>query len=398
MRAATLGFQFLRFAVVLAVAVVAIAVVAVFAIFPGQRSAAASLPAVSTSEVAQTLAALKPPKRSHPLVAVVGANEGSETTDYLIPYSVLKRSGVADVVSLGTKPGPLMLMPALTIVPEATIAEFDRQHPDGADYVIVPALHNSDNPALIAWIKAQSANGATIVGICAGAWVLANAGLLDGRQGTTIWSNIDGLRAEHPTMRYVPDRRYVADRGVVTTTGVSASLPVSLAIVEAIAGRERADALAHELGAPGWGVAHASGAYHVTRGDIWAMLQVLTGLRRHEVVGIPVSSGVDEVALAFAADAYANSNLAHVLALSDDAETVVTAQGIRLVPDGVRGKAVVDVMLADVARDKPVSALERAFADISARYGRDFASLSRLSLEYPEGDGSSRGAVTSARE
>ena len=53
-----------------------------------------------------TIAALKPPKRQRPLIAIVGINDETETTDYLMPYGILKRADVADVVALGTKPGP----------------------------------------------------------------------------------------------------------------------------------------------------------------------------------------------------------------------------------------------------------------------------------------------------
>ncbi len=85
--------------------------------------------------------------------------------------------------------------------------------------------------------------------ICDGTLVLANAGLLEGRRATGHWSEIDDVAKAHPTMQRVRDRRYVVDRGVVTTTGVSASVPVSLALVEAIGGRDRATALAREIGA-----------------------------------------------------------------------------------------------------------------------------------------------------
>jgi len=44
------------------------------------------------------------------------------------------------VFALGVGPGPVTLMPALTILPDATIAEFDQRFPEGADYVIVPAM------------------------------------------------------------------------------------------------------------------------------------------------------------------------------------------------------------------------------------------------------------------
>lgn len=56
--------------------------------------------------------ALRPPKRTRPVIAVLGLNEGSETTDYLVPYGVLKHSGVADVFALAIRPGPITLMPA----------------------------------------------------------------------------------------------------------------------------------------------------------------------------------------------------------------------------------------------------------------------------------------------
>jgi hypothetical protein len=112
-------------------------------------------PQVSQQEYVATLAALKPPKRERPIIAIVGANEGTETTDYLMPYGLLKRSGVAEVFALSTKPGPVSLYPVFKVDPRATIADFDAKHPDGADYVIVPAMKRTDDPAVLTWIKAQ---------------------------------------------------------------------------------------------------------------------------------------------------------------------------------------------------------------------------------------------------
>src|SRR5262245_49367295 len=66
-------------------------------------------PALGNDEAEATLSALKPPKRQRPVIAIVGANEGSETTDYLMPYGILKRADVADVFALGMTPGPISL-------------------------------------------------------------------------------------------------------------------------------------------------------------------------------------------------------------------------------------------------------------------------------------------------
>jgi transcriptional regulator GlxA family with amidase domain len=176
-------------------------------------------PPIVKEESDATIAALKPPKRARPLIAIVGINDSTETTDYLMPYGILRRADVADVVALATTPGPVTLFPALTVEPQATVADFDAQHPDGADYVIVPAMSHDDDPAVVPWIKSQAAKGAIIVGVCAGAKVVGSTGLLDGRRATTHWFYLRELRGKHPAIQYVSDRRLVVDRGIATTTG-----------------------------------------------------------------------------------------------------------------------------------------------------------------------------------
>src|SRR6202008_2620969 len=115
---------------------------------------------------------------------------------------------------LATARGPVKLFPALAVEPQATVAEFDHRHPDGADYVIVPAMSRDDDPVVVQWLRDQAAKGALIVGVCAGAKVVAEAGRLDGRRGTTHWYYLNELLAKHPAVRYVADRRIVVDEGV----------------------------------------------------------------------------------------------------------------------------------------------------------------------------------------
>ena len=134
--------------------------------------AAGAAPPIAKEEADATIAALKPPKRQRPLIAIIGINDATETTDYLMPYGILRRADVADVVALATEPGPVTLYPALKVEPQATVADFDARHPEGADYVIVPAMSRDDDPAVLQWIKSQAAKGAIIIGVCAGAKVV----------------------------------------------------------------------------------------------------------------------------------------------------------------------------------------------------------------------------------
>lgn len=76
----------------------------------------------------------------------IGENSGAVLSDDVIPYGVLAQSGGADVHSVATQAGPLRLAP-LHIAPEHSIDSFDRRYPDGADYVVVPAMRKRDDPA-----------------------------------------------------------------------------------------------------------------------------------------------------------------------------------------------------------------------------------------------------------
>lgn len=373
----SLAFQFLRFGVLTVVVLVLLAVAGVFAFIPGARQAAGKPAVISAEETAQTLAALKPPKRARPVVAVIGANGGTETTDYLVPYGVLKRSGIADVFALGTMSGPVKLMPALTVVPDITAAAFVQRYPDGADYVVVPALHDPTDAAVRDFIRAQAARGATIVSVCDGTLVMANAGLLDGHKATGHWFKIDSVAEARPTMRRVRDRRYVADRGIVTTTGVSASVPVSLTLVEAIGGRERATALAQEIGARGWSAEHDSGAFHLIRDDIWMILgNLMVGLFDRDTVAVRIADGDDVIAAAFMADSYGRTF--RTRAVVSGAAPIRTAEGLVILPDA--GGATPDVVV-DLPESQPARALDVALAGIQARYGDATAAFVRVQLE-----------------
>ena len=263
---------------------------------------------VSADEHAATIAAMKPPKRTRPVVAVIADNDGTETTDFVVPYSVLARSQAADVFAVAPEDRAIKLTPALSVSPQLTTASFDARYPNGADYVIVPKIDNTANPAVVTWLKTQAAKGTVIVGICSGVKTLGAAGLLDDRAATGHWFDIEGLRKAHPTMRWVRDRRYVVDRSVMTTTGVSASLPASLALVEAIAGPARAATLAGELGVTSWDEQHDSSAFALDATlKRTAEQNRAIGAKQPDVFALQVSNGVDDIALSFTADAWSRT-------------------------------------------------------------------------------------------
>lgn len=367
----------------LGVAVALLALGAAWLLSLPTASQAAVQPAIDAKETASTLAALKPPKRQRPLIAIVGINDGTETTDYLMPYGILRRADVADVVALATQPGPMRLHPALQIEPDATTAAFDAEHPDGVDYVIVPAMMRDDDPDVLKWIRSQAAKGAVVIGICAGAKVVGASGLLDGKRATTHWYSVGELREKHPTIHYVADRRFVVDQGVATTTGITASMPMMLTLIEAIAGREKAEAVSRDLGLAHWDARHDSGAFKFTRPFALTAIGNTLAVLDHEQLGIPLISGLDEVSLALVADAWSRTFRSGAVTFAGKEGAVVSRDGLRILPDQVTTDWPAERLVPAMADPRPARALDQALQDIAARHGARTADFVAMQLEYP---------------
>lgn len=335
-----------------------------------------------------TLPAPKP-GRSRPLVVVVGAAAGAETTDYIIPYAVLAESGAADVRSLSTAPGPLKLMLTLKIQPDQTTAAFEADEPQGADIVVVPAQMNPKDPALLAFVRGQAAKGATIVSICEGARVLAEAGLLHGKRATTHFASLAKFDKTYPDTRWVRDRRYVQDGRIISTTGVTASIPASLALVEAIAGHDRAAAVAARLGVADWSAAHRTADYRITTADYATGLAGLAAVWSHERVEAPLVDGVDDIALALQTDAWQRTFRNKVISTRTGMGSVRGRHGLTFVSEAEPRR---DGHKLNLRQGPPAPQLDAALSDIRKRYGEGAARLARIGLEYD-----APGRVTASR-
>jgi putative intracellular protease/amidase len=324
--------------------------------------------------------ALKPSRPDRPVIAILALNEGTEITDFLLPHAVLTRAGVADVEPVAPRRGRVSLYPALQIEGVQDFSTFDQAHPTGADYVIVPALLDDNDPAVTAWLNQQAERGARIIGICAGALVVGRAGLLDGRQFVTHWYYRDTVLDRHPGAVYVPHQRYVIDGDVATTTGVTASVPTMLALVEAIGGPEKAQAVAAELGVESWTPVHDSSLFGLNAGRAWNYVLTKAAFWRHERWKVDVYDGMDDIALAFAADAWSRTGRVSVDASA--AGRVKLRSGLELVAQPA-AQGTPAVPLAPAL--KPVQQLDRTLCEIGERFGEARREWVMLELEYAGG-------------
>jgi transcriptional regulator GlxA family with amidase domain len=277
----------------------------------------------------------------------------------------------------------MTLFPVLKVEPQATIAEFDARHPDGADYVIVPAMTRDDDPTALRWIRNQSSKGAIIVGICAGAKVVGDAGLLHGKRATTHWYSVKELREKHPTMRYIEDRRLVVDDGVATTTGISASMPMSLTLIEAIAGRDKARAVGREIGLADWDERHESDEFRFTRPFALTAIRNTAAFWAHERLGIELKEGVDEVSLALVADAWSRTYRSQAVTFARTGGALQSRNGIRILPDEVATNWPAARQLPEIGDRKPAESLDDTLRAIMARYDARTTDFVAMQLEYP---------------
>lgn len=113
--------------------------------------------------------------------------------------------------------------------------------------VVGELLPQPSSPGLRAYIAEAGQKSRRVAGVCTGAFLLAEAGLLDGRSATTHWAHAGDLRQRFPTVKVDDDRIFVSDGNIWTSAGMSAAIDLALALIEDDHGAELSRAVARRL-------------------------------------------------------------------------------------------------------------------------------------------------------
>jgi transcriptional regulator GlxA family with amidase domain len=103
------------------------------------------------------------------------------------------------------------------------------------------------DPAVVGWVVQAAGRVARCCAVCTGAFVLARAGLLDGRRAVTHWLDAAQLQIQYPAVRVQDDAIYIRDGAVYTSAGIAAGIDLALALVEEDRGRAAGLAAAKRL-------------------------------------------------------------------------------------------------------------------------------------------------------
>ena len=203
---------------------------------------------ISIADCAMTLA--QPTLRN---IALIGY-DGAQSLDLVGPlevFSMANRYAGAPAYSIilaSLEGGEINCNSGLRLAGFVAVADL----PDGLDTVLVAGgdeagLLSMRGSGLVEWLRVRRESVRRIGSVCSGAFVLAEAGLLDGRRATTHWDSCDAMRTFRPAVLLEPDAIFVADPPFYTSAGVTAGIDLCLAMVEADLGAEVALAVARNL-------------------------------------------------------------------------------------------------------------------------------------------------------
>ncbi|MBC7763248.1 MAG: DJ-1/PfpI family protein [Candidatus Saccharibacteria bacterium] len=305
------------------------------------------------------------PSASHPegpiIVAITLGATPTVASDFLAPYEVFASSPQFSVYGVAASASPAQLEGGPAVLPVYTFDQVKSGVAPRPDVVVVPAVADptgTEESALRTFITDQSDRGARILGICSGALVLAETGLLDGRQATSHWSRISALEKSRPQVDWVRGQRYVQDGPITTTAGVTSGIPGALKVMADLAGPAEAERVGQALNYPGWSL---EGPVDIPNqnfalADAPVLLNATLPWLR-PTLGIGLRDGDSEIDIAGLFEVYNVSFAARAVAISTD-DTITTRHGLVLLTTALGTGPAIDRMI--IPGNTPTAQFDRA--------------------------------------
>ncbi len=198
-------------------------------------------------------------QESSPKTVAVLLFPGVELLDFAGPFEVFSAARTSsdgsdrlmDVFTVAESREPIRCNNPVTVVPDYTLS--DCPH---ADILVVPGGIGTrtavERPELIGWLAQRARNAEVTTSVCTGSFLLAKAGVLEGRPATTHWASIQRMRDGFPGLTVQESARWVDAWPVVSSAGVSAGIDMALYVLAKLYGAEVASATARGIEYDHW--------------------------------------------------------------------------------------------------------------------------------------------------
>ncbi|MFS2265012.1 DJ-1/PfpI family protein [Vibrio vulnificus] len=176
--------------------------------------------------------------------------EQAEVLDFSGPFEVFstaKRLGAEDlnVFLIAENAEPVLARGGYKVLPDYTI----EKHPQIDLLVVVGGVHTDEmyKSNILSWLTLVADSADQVASVCTGAFLLAQAGLIEGLTVTTHWEDIQDLTVRFPDLNVIGDKRWVASGKFTTSGGISAGIDMSFHLVSERYGLEFAMVVAHQM-------------------------------------------------------------------------------------------------------------------------------------------------------
>ena len=144
-----------------------------------------------------------------------------------------------EIITIAEKSGPVPSFQG-----PQSVAEFDYQNCPQLDLILLPGgfgtIQELGNPAILSFLKQRVPTAKVTMSVCSGSWILAKAGLLDGRRATSNKVYFKMATQQSDQVQWVAEARWVEDGPVFTSSGVSAWIDMALAVIASLYGEDKA--------------------------------------------------------------------------------------------------------------------------------------------------------------
>jgi len=279
---------------------------------------------------------------SKKIAVVLSGPRGVEIGDAMEAYEVLARSDVYNVYTvaaerkpLSLNPGPMLGGSGIDFIPHFSFADYDHQIGRAPDLIAIPYFDPAYSPdtdaATLDWIRTHFGSNTTILGICSGNIILADTGLVAGRNATTNTGTFDRVQSASPTTNWLHDLRYVDDGNIVTASNLTSGIAGALYVVDREAGRGKALDVARQIGYTRTDVLDEP-RFDPTDEGLTLRLADAALSGPSEKLGVVMYDGMTELGLAGIIDPVLGSISARVYGMAPEHRIIRTENGLDLLP------------------------------------------------------------------